>query len=527
VAVLHRGNLYALAAERVDRIKHSADPEPAYEHLKRVLLRDARPETTFDYFDARYTPHHRIHHHLAHASSAFYPSPFEEAAVLILDGMGPSGIGETMSTSFWYGKGTELKLLQSISQGGVCYRSLGHFYAAVSYSLGFDFYDASHTMSIASYGDPAPYRDAIAQLLWPTPDGLFDTDWEFIRYATSVRFGGDFGWHEDPGQLAGWTRRYKLAFGPMRQPDAPIEKRHCDIAAAAQARLEEILGHLLVSLHRMTNAENLCYSGGVALNCVANGRVLTKSPFSGVFIQPASGDDGQALGKLLFRMHHDFGIGQRFVMRQAFLGPHYPGEELAYAIAEHGRYLTAARPHPDRLSDDVAARIASGHVVGWFQGRSELGPRALGHRSVLADPRDPATPGRVSRKFKRREWYRPFAPSVLSSGVSRYFQVAGESPFMLRTMSARPGAREHLPAVIHVDGSARVQTVPEDGSQYHKLLAAFERQTGVPVLLNTSFNLPGEPIVETPRHAVQTFLSSNLDALVLGPWIVEKKRKSA
>jgi carbamoyltransferase len=309
----------------------------------------------------------------------------------------------------------------------------------------------------------------------------------------------------------------------MRPPGAVIERRHCDIAAAAQAQMEAVLARLLASLHAMTGAENLCYSGGVALNCVANGRVLPRGPFPRVFIQPAAGDDGQALGRLLYRAHHDLGVPRGWVMRDAFLGPPYTEADLARALAASERHLVAGRPARRRLAVEVASRIASGQVLGWFQGRSEFGPRALGHRSVLADPRDPATPERVSRKFKLREWYRPFAPSVLRSRAPDYFAVAPDSPFMLFTMTQRPAAHAALPAILHVDGSARVQTVPEDGSRYHALLAAFERLTGVPALLNTSFNLAGEPIVETPEDAIDTFLRSRLDALVLGSWIVERK----
>lgn len=525
VAVLHRGVVYALASERVDRIKHSADPMPSYEHLCRTVLRGVRPGVLHDYVGATYRSSDPIHHHLGHAASAFYASPFEEAAVLVVDGMGPCDAGQTASTSLWHGKRTELTPLRTIAQQGICYRSLGHFYSAVSYYLGFAFYDASHTMSIAAYGDSSPYDDAMSRLAWPTPDGLFDTDWEFIRYATYVRFGVDFGWREDPERLAAWERRYTSLLGPMRPPGAPIDKRHCDIAAAAQRRLETLLCRLLGLLHALTSCRNLCYSGGVALNCVANGRVLANSSFSNLFIQPASGDDGQALGRLLFRAHHDLGVARRPAMRSAFLGPPYSENELCRALADNERYIAAARLPLPHLAAETASRIASGQVIAWFQGRSEFGPRALGHRSVLADPRHPETPERVSRRFKRREWYRPFAPSVLGSQVARYFEGACTSPYMLVTMNALPAAESSLRAVLHVDGTARVQTVPEDGSPYHALLKAFARQTGVPVLLNTSFNPPGEPIVETPEHAVEAFLESGLDALVLGPWLVLRTRR--
>jgi carbamoyltransferase len=523
VAVLHRGTIHALAAERIDRVKHSADPTASYEHLKRTVLRGVRPDAIHDYFDASYRSHDRIHHHLGHAASAFYASPFDDAAVLIVDGMGPSEEGNTTSTSLWHGKGTELTMLRSISQKGICYRSLGHFYAAVSYYLGFAFYDVSHTMSIAAYGDPRPYSAAMARLIWPTSDGLFDTDWEFIRYATFVRFGRDFGWQENPAQLAAWERRYAAMLGPMRPPGAPIGKHHCDIAAAAQAHLEATLSGLLALLHAMTRSQSLCYSGGVALNCTANGRTLTKGPFSKIFIQPAAGDDGQALGRLLFRAHHDFGVKQRIAMKNTFLGPSYTEGDLTRALAASERHLVSTRLLPRHLVAETASRLASGQLIGWFQGRSEYGPRALGHRSVLGDPRDPETPERISRRFKRREWYRPFAPSLLSSQTARYFKAGQGSPFMLTTMTAHSTVRASLPAVLHVDGSARVQTVAEDGSPYHELLKAFEAQTGVPVLLNTSFNPPGEPIVETPEHAVQAFLSSGLDALVLGCWLVVRR----
>jgi carbamoyltransferase len=524
VAAITGGAVYALAAERVDRIKHSCDAGAAYAYLKARLPRVTLPE-----LDCAYAPYREPHHHLSHAASAYYTSPFPRAAILVLDGMGPYRPGRCMSTSVWLGAQETIEPLESIEEPGICYRSVGHYYAAVSYYLGFPFHDVSFTMSLAPYGDAARYRSAMASLIWPTADGLFDTDRDFIKFATHTRFGSDFGWREDHEWLAAQRARYAAMLGAMRGADDRIEDRHMDLAAAAQERLEVILAAIVRHVRaRVPGVENLCYAGGVALNCVANQRVLSNAGFTAVHIPPAASDDGIALGRLLHQAYSARDLGGRALIPTAYLGPPYARQDLESALAEVGDQVVATRWSKRRLLEEVARRIASGEVVAWVQGRSEFGPRALGHRSVLADPRNPAIATEISDKFKKREWFRPFAPSVLESRLAEYFDVHASIRFpvrfMLAAVMARPAARRAFAGALHVDGSARVHAVADDGSIYSLLLTEYARQTGVPGLLNTSLNVPGAPIVETPRDALAVLLASRLDALALGPWLIERRR---
>lgn len=525
-AVIVNGIVYALAAERADRIKHSCDADAAYSHLKSSFRRWRCPD-----LDCSYTPYREPHHHLSHAASAYYTSPFSEALILVLDGMGPYRENTTISTSFWLGREAEIEHLESIQERGICFRSIGHYYAAASYYLGFPFHDVSFTMSLASYGDAARYRSAVASLIWPTEDGLFDTDRDFIKFSTHIRFGRDFGWTENEAWLLARRARYEQMFGPMRQPEDAILERHVDLAAAIQERMEVILAGLVRDLRsRASNIPNLCYAGGLALNCVANQRVLASCGFDAVHIQPAASDDGIALGRVLYRAYNAPGVVRQpmaHIAYSAYLGPPYSRQDLESAIAAAGDRVVATRLAKRRLLEQVAHRIATGEVVAWVQGRSEFGPRALGHRSVLADPSNPLAAKEISRKFKNREWFRPFAPSVLESRLPEYFDIDATMRFpmrfMLAAVTARPAARGVFQGALHVDGTARVQAVPEDGSIYSLLLSEYWRQTGIPGLLNTSFNMPGSPIVETPSDALETFLASRLDALVLGPWLIERR----
>ncbi len=522
-AIIVKGITYALASERADRIKHSCDADAAYSHLKSRFQ-----HTQFPGMDCSYTPYREPHHHLSHAASAYYTSPFSESLILVLDGMGPYQENFSISTSLWLGHQDKIEHLESIQERGICFRSIGHYYAAASYYLGFPFHDVSFTMSLASYGHPARYRSAVASLIWPTKDGLFDTDRDFIKFSTHTRFGSDFGWTANEQWLLGQKARYESIFGSMRQPDDAILQRHMDFAAAIQERLEVILAALVGHLRsKASHVTNLCYAGGLALNCVANQRVLADCGFAAVHIQPAASDDGIALGRVLYNAYNTFGVAREPMTLNAYLGPPYSRQDLESAIDSAGDRVVATRLAKHRLLEEVARRIASGEVIAWVQGRSEFGPRALGHRSVLADPRNPLAVKEISRKFKKREWFRPFAPSVLESRLPEYFNVHAtmQSPmrFMLAAVTARPAARLAFHGTLHVDGTARVQSVPDDGSIYSLLLLEYWRQTGVPGLLNTSLNMPGSPIVETPSDALETLLVSRLDALVLGPWLIQRR----
>jgi carbamoyltransferase len=513
VAVAVNGRIYAIAAERVDRIKHSCDAATAL-----AYMRSRFPRTAFSELDCTYTPYREPHHHLAHAASAYYTSPFSRALILVVDGMGPYAAGTNISTSFWLGSGDEIANLRLIREPGICYRSVGHYFAAANYYLGFPFHDVSFTMSLASYGDAARYRDAVASLIWPTSDGLFETDRDFIRFATHMRFGSEFNWKQEARWLDAQRARYEAMFGPMRHPDGDFLERHRDFAAAIQERLEVVLRALVGGLRSL---------GGVALNCVANQRVLAGAGFENVHIQPAASDDGIALGRLLHHVAGARDVERRETSPTTFLGPPYSRRDLETAIDAARPAITARRLVKRQMLEEVAGRLAAGDVIGWVQGRSEFGPRALGHRSLLADARNPKVGEEISRKFKKREWFRPFAPSVLESRLVDYFDIHPSMRlpmrFMLAAVAARPQGTHTFPGAIHVDGTARVQAVPEDGAIFSLLLSEFERQTGVPGLLNTSLNPPGAPIVETPADAIAILLSTRLDALALGPWLIERR----
>ena len=425
---------------------------------------------------------HFVDHHRAHAASALYPSGFEEAAVLVADGS-----GELASTTGYLGCGTDLRPVMSLPFP----HSLGYFYSALTQWLGFQpAVDEGKIMGLASYGTPEPglmssFRAMISD------GGAIDPTW--FRY----QFNGPHY----------FSRRWREAFGPPREPEAPIAPLHQAVAAAGQRRLEEVLVGICRRLHRRTGQRRLCLAGGVALNCVANARLLEETPFEALFVQPAAHDAGTAYGAAL-------AVTGRRVPRQtrADFGPQYDAAAVDQALREAG---LQARQVPDP-GDAAAGLIAEGRVVGWFQGRMELGPRALGHRSILADPRDADMPDRVNERIKRRERFRPFAPAVLASRAAEWFD-GDPTPFMTVVCRVR---RADVPAITHVDGTARVQTVCE--GPLLPVLQAMERRTGIPMVLNTSFNLRGEPIVCSPAEAIRDYLRTDLDALVLGDRVLVK-----
>jgi len=451
-------------------------------------------------------------HHVSHAASAFFASPFDEAAVLVID-----GVGEWATASLGRGRrgadgGWELTLDAEQRYP----HSLGLLYSAFTAYLGFEVNEGEYkVMGLAPYGTPR-FADQIRGMLRTFGDGSFrlDLDW--------------FAFHRDPTRA--FAARFEEAFGPARAPEAgdPAEDaRLCDVAASVQLVCEELVLDMAQEAARRTGSKNLCLAGGVALNAVANGRLMRAGPFSRVWIQPASGDAGGAMGAALFAAHA-MGRPPRFEMKRADLGPEHSTADAAAALTRAGLAFEEIGDE-GRLCGRVAELLAQGRVVGWHQGRSEWGPRALGHRSILADPRPAAMKRTLNEKIKFRELFRPFAPSAAAESLGAWFDVgAGETPdpyrFMLATASVKAERRDGLGAVAHVDGSARVQSV--DGAQsplFHRLIADFGALTGTPVVLNTSFNLKGEAIVETPDDAVATFLASGLDALAVGPLLVSKR----
>jgi carbamoyltransferase len=435
-------------------------------------------------------------HHLSHAASAFLVSPFDEAAILTID-----GVGEWETTTAGYGRGTDITMMHSIHFP----HSLGLLYSAFTYYLGFTVNSAEYkVMGLAPYGEPACYDLIVNELVDIRPDGSFRLNMDYFTYHHGLRMTG---------------KKFEKLFGkPRREPESGLLQFHKDVAASIQKVTEEIVVRMANTLHAETGMADLCMAGGVALNCVANSVLLERTPFRDIFIQPAAGDAGGAVGAALYVHNVVLGNKRTYTWKNAFLGPEYPDTEIETLLRSHGIVYTKA--DRDTLLSETARLIAEQHVVGWFQGRMEYGPRALGSRSILADARNKENWQRVNLKIKFRESFRPFAPTVLEERAAEYFSLRRASPYMLFT--ARVTNRV-IPAVTHVDGSARIQTIRRDDHPlYYDLLERFDALTGCPVIVNTSFNVRGEPIVCTPADAVNCFLTTEMDYLVIGSFIVSK-----
>ncbi|MFH2203230.1 MAG: carbamoyltransferase [Elusimicrobiota bacterium] len=436
-------------------------------------------------------------HHYAHAASAFLPSPFERALIVTMD-----GTGEWSTLAVGKGEGTGIQLDRDLRFP----HSLGLLYSAVTAHLGFKVNEGEgKVMGLAAYGKPS-FRRQFDRIIQVHEDGSFRLNLDF------------FSFHYD---LVMTNPRFAKLLCPPREPESELRDEHRDLAATLQAVVEEIVLKIVRSAHRTYGLDRLCLAGGVALNCVANGRILEDTPVKELFIQPASGDDGGALGSALYLHTRLHGGRSRWRMRDAFLGPSYSDEEVEECLRQRGaRY---EKLFDEELLPRTAALLAAGKIIGWFQGRMEFGPRALGNRSILADPRDPGMKDVLNERVKHRETFRPFAPAVCAEDAAAYFDCAQASPFMLLSVPVAEKMRGKLPSIVHVDGSARFQTVEEDVQpRFHKLLRAFAKEAGVPVLLNTSFNLRGEPIVCTPREAYNCFCSTEMDYLVMNRYLIRK-----
>ena len=463
-------------------------------------------------------------HHLSHAASAFFASPYSNAAVLCLD-----GVGEWATTSAWRGADNRLDGLWELQFP----HSLGLLYSAFTYYCGFQVNSGEYKlMGLAPYGEPKFANQIREHLIDIKPDGTFRLDMAYFDYAQGLRMTSE---------------RFHRLFGkPPREPESALDQHYMDVASSIQQVTEDIVLALASTLQRETGERNLCMAGGVALNCVANGRVLRESGFESLWIQPAAGDAGGALGAAL-GLWHEYLAKPRTPqepdgMNGSLLGPEYALADMRAAATAEG--LTINELDDDALAEEVAGRIDNGEVIGWFQGRMEFGPRALGARSIIGDPRSPEMQSRINLKIKFRESFRPFAPAVLEERCADWFDLDAPSPYMLLVAPVAESKRtnEHangnglerlkvrrsgIPAVTHVDYSSRVQTV--DGRwnpKFRDLLAAFEKRTGVPVLVNTSFNIRGEPIVCTPSDAVRCFLKTGMDTLVLGNLVVSRRAAS-
>ncbi|HWX21798.1 MAG TPA: carbamoyltransferase C-terminal domain-containing protein [Candidatus Binatia bacterium] len=452
-----------------------------------------------------------VPHHLAHAASAYYLSGFEEALILVSDGM-----GEVHSMTVALGQGKEIRILKQVP----AFHSLGILYGVFTLYLGFYMnMDEYKVMGLAPYGNPRRHFDKVMELVSLKDDGSYVIP-TFANDRTPV----------EKETHAGVLRVLTERFGPPREPDSEITQDQKDIAAALQAVLQACQLHILRHFKRETGQRHLCMAGGVALNCSVNGVLRRSCLFDRMFVQPAAGDDGCALGAALFAQKlHEPGFKPR-QMEVPLWGPEFGESEIRHALDDQVDCAWSKAGSFDELCQQVAERLAAGEIIAWFQGRMEFGPRALGSRSILADPRDPGMRDRVNNLVKKREGFRPFAPVVTSEAARRYFDIApGEEDdfaHMLYVTHVLPAYRQSLPAITHVDGSARVQTVSaQHNPRLWKLLNAFERVTGLPIVLNTSFNVKGEPIVCTPREAINTFRNAHLDALVLADYLVEPARE--
>ena len=455
-------------------------------------------------------------HHLSHAGAAFYPSPFDQAAILCMD-----GVGEWATTSAWLGDGKELKPLWEINFP----HSIGLLYSAFTYYCGFKVNSGEYKlMGLAPYGDPRYVEQIKQNLIDIKPDGTFRLDLRYFKFHRGFRMTS--------------SKFHRLFGSPPRKAESELTQMHMDLAASIQVVTEEIVLKLATSIQKETGATKLCLAGGVALNCVANGRLLREGPFEKIWIQPASGDAGSALGAALVAHHQHFDqphtARQHDGMAGTYLGPSYSNTEIqSFLKVADAPYLSLKDPD---LFEQLAEHLSNGKVVGWFNGRMEFGPRALGSRSIIGDPRNRQMQSIMNLKIKYRESFRPFAPSILEEEVATQFELKTESPYMLLVAPVKQDLcirmtpeqeklfgieklnipRSSIPAVTHVDYSARVQTVSKHTNpRYHQLIEAFRRRTGCPSLVNTSFNIRGEPIVCTPEDAYRCFMRTEMDVLVL------------
>ncbi len=466
-------------------------------------------------------------HHESHAASAFFPSPFDEAAIVTMD-----GVGEWATATIGVGRGNEIKLLRELRWPD----SLGLLYSAFTYATGFKVNSGEYkVMGLAPYGRPIYVQRIYDHLMDLQEDGSFRLNQKYFNYLTGLTMtNGAFE---------------ELFDGPPREPESKLTQREMDLARSVQDVCEEVMLRMVRSAHRETGLERLCLAGGVALNCVGNGRILREGPFKEIWIQPAAGDAGGALGvaQLIWHRHCKqprATTNGRDQMRGAYLGPAFSDAEIEAFL--RGQGAVYERLERQELLQRVAGIMADEKIVGWFNGRMEFGPRALGNRSILGDPRSPRMQAQMNIKIKFREGFRPFAPSVLRERVHDYFELDCDSPYMLLVAPVQPSRRialtaeqqqlwgidllnipkSDIPAVTHVDYSARIQTVSHDTNpDYYDLIEEFERRTGCGVVVNTSFNVRGEPIVCTPQDAYRCFMRTHIDVLVLGPFVVEKTKQ--
>lgn len=453
---------------------------------------------------------HAVEHHRAHLASAFFASPWENAALLSIDGM-----GDFTSTMTGIGAGNAIMPAKTVHYP----HSLGIFYTAFTQWLGFPHYgDEYKVMGLAPYGTPQ-YVNKVRLTILSDPDGLFHLEG---KYFSHFKKGVEMAWEDGiPSIGTLFNEAFCDLFGPARTKDTPLDQYHKDMAASVQRVAEETIFHLLTHLHQETGLDRVCIAGGVAQNSVANGKIYANTPFKEAYFPPAAHDAGTSIGAALWVQHQILGMPRGEAMRTAGLGSRFnPAEIEAAILAEN---LTYTRMDADGVAEAVTECLLNGGVVGWFQGRAEFGPRALGFRSILADPRRADAKDILNLKIKKRESFRPFAPSILKEYVSEYFETQDEVPFMEKVFRIRPEKHSQIPAVTHVDGTGRLQTVSRDTNpRYYTMIERFRQKTGVPIVLNTSFN-ENEPIVNSPKDALSCFLRTQMDMIVLDDFVVSRR----
>lgn len=451
-----------------------------------------------------------IEHHRSHLASAFFASPFKEAAILSID-----GFGDFSSTMIAVGKDNKIDVIDAVTYP----HSLGIFYTAFTQFLGFPYYgDEYKVMGLSPYGE-AKYLDKMKDVITLKDNGLFELNEEYFIHSTE---GVAMTW-ENGAPFIGRIYSDKMieVFGKPKDKDEPLTQYHKDLAASVQQYCEDVIFHVLNNLQRRTGLKNICIAGGVAQNSVANGKILQLTDFENVYIPSAGYDAGTAIGSALWQYHQVLGNDKREFVRDAYLGAHYSDDEIEQVLKEANIKYTRYKNDQETI-DHTAELLANGAVLGWFQGRTEFGPRALGNRSVLVHPGRPDAKDLINSKIKRRESFRPFAPSILREYVNEYFEQDDDAYFMEKVFPIRKEKRAGLPAVTHVDGSGRLQTVHKDVSpKYYALIDKFREKTGLPILLNTSFN-ENEPIVNHPKEALDCFLRTEMDALVMGNLVVTR-----
>lgn len=494
-------NPLANAGMVLDRLKNRKDVSTLEEEFAKAFDVDA---------EMIKSKIHQVEHHRSHLASAFFASPFEESAILSIDGS-----GDFTTTMIGVGRGNQIEVLDSVDFPV----SAGLFYTAFTQYLGFPYYgDEYKVMGLAPYGEPK-YTDDIKKILKFTDNGLFSWDSSYFTPPSKIKLS-----YEDniPFVSELYTDKVEKLFGPARKKGDELTQHHKDLAASVQRVCEDLIMHILIKLQERTGMKNVCIAGGVAQNSVANGKILSQTPFEKLYIPSAGHDAGISMGAALYVYNHELKSPRAEAIYSAYTGSRFTNEEIEAFLKEKG--IAYTRYSDDELYSKVVEKLMEPGVVGWFSGRAEFGPRALGGRSILADPRNQKAKELINSKIKRRESFRPFAPSILVDHVGEYFTRVEDVPFMEKVFPIKPEKHAAIPAVTHVDGTGRLQTVMKDVSpRYYALIDKFREKTGVPILLNTSFN-ENEPIVNTPAEAFDCYERTDMDMLVMENIVLEKNR---